>query len=62
MHFNWFFSAKTNLKMCIEAQKISVAIFSAMSIPILLSTSILNDKSRTHDRFDLDRSCLHDLR
>ena len=27
MHFNWFFSAKANFKVCIEAQKISVAIF-----------------------------------
>ena len=44
MHFNWFFSAKANFKVCIEAQKISVAIFS-MSIPtiIILSTSVLND-------------------
>ena len=34
MHFNWFFSAKANFKVCIEAQKISVAIFS-MSIPTI---------------------------
>ena len=27
MHFNWFFSAKANFKVCIEALKISVAIF-----------------------------------
>ena len=27
MHFNWFFSAKANFKVCIAAQKISVAIF-----------------------------------
>ena len=27
MHFNWFFSAKANFKVCIEAQKISVTIF-----------------------------------
>ena len=42
MHFNWFFSAKANFKVCIEAQKISVAIFS-MSIPTIISTSVLND-------------------
>ena len=34
MHLNWFFSAKANFKVCIEAQKISVAIFS-MSIPTI---------------------------
>ena len=31
MHFNWFFSAKANFKVCIEAQNISVAIFSMVS-------------------------------
>ena len=34
MHFNWFFSAKANFKVCIKVQKISVAIFS-MSIPTI---------------------------
>ena len=41
MHFNWFFSAKANFNVCIEAQQISVAIFSCQSL--LLSTIILND-------------------
>ena len=34
MHFNWFFSAKANFKVCIETQKNSVAIFS-MLIPTI---------------------------
>ena len=42
MHFNWFFLAKANFKVCIEAQKISVAIFFPCQ-SLLLSTSVLND-------------------
>ena len=34
MHFNWFFTAKANFKVCIEMQNILVTIFS-MSIPTI---------------------------
>ena len=40
MHFNWFFSAKANFKVCIEAQNISVVIFPCQSL--LLSTIVLS--------------------
>ena len=42
MHFNWFFSAKTYFKVCIEAQNNSVTIFSICQ-SLLLSTIVLND-------------------
>ena len=44
MHFNWFFSAKANFRVCIEAQKISVAIFFPCQ-SLLLSTSVLNEST-----------------
>ena len=34
MHFNWFFSAKANFKVCIEAQKFRSPFFS-ISIPTI---------------------------
>ena len=46
MHFNQLFSAKANFKMCIEAQKILVAIFS-MPIPTIKYTIVLNDTPYT---------------
>ena len=47
MHFNWFFSAKANFKVCIEAQKNSVAIFFHVNPYYYISTSVLNDILRT---------------
>ena len=42
MHFNQFFSAKANFKVCIEVQKIRLPLFS-ISIPTIKSTITLND-------------------
>ena len=41
MHFNWFFSAKANVKVRIEAKNIGRHSFQCQSL--LLSTSVLND-------------------
>ena len=41
MHFNWFFSAKANFKVCIEAQKFGRHFLPCQSL--LLSTSVLNN-------------------
>ena len=47
MHFNWFFSAKANFKVCIEAQKkFGRHFFPCQSL--LLSTSVLNDTVPLH--------------
>ena len=52
MHFNRFFSAKANFKVCIEAQKILVAIFPCQSL--LLSTIILNDTIILNGKFSVN--------
>ena len=42
MHFNRFFTAKANFKVCIEAQNFRSPFFPCQSL--LLSTNVLNDK------------------
>ena len=41
MHFNWFFSAKANFKVCIEVQNFRSPFYPYQFL--LLSTNVLND-------------------